>query len=129
MFVNGITANDTLKLERSILGSRRLCNRDDVRKLEGKRVFVSRTVRGVDIRGCGRVAYRMHRLTGREEIDAVIIREGMCAAKIEMLERLLAYPECPDYLSCSKNLFDYEPRVRKAIGIIRRYHLTPVPDN
>lgn len=117
----GVTANDSAQRVRHTCGRRVLRNRNDVKWLVGKRVFVSRTIRGYNIRGEEKVAYRMHRLTGNIVKDAATIREAMCSAKIEMLERVLNYPEGRDYLSCSPGFFDYESRIRKAIEIISRY--------
>lgn len=125
----GITANDTVSRQRSWIGKTPLYNSEDVEKLVGKTVFVSRVIRGVNIQGYPRCAYRMHRLKGKPAKDAAVIREAMCSAKIEMLERILAYPESPDYLSCSKDFIDYEPRIRRAIEIIRHFPDTPVPQD
>lgn len=117
---SGVTANDSLHKERSMLGRRKLRSDSDLETLVGETVFVSHTIRGVW--NCnGKIAYRMHRLRGNLEKDARIIRETICSAKIEMLERLLAYPECPDYLDCSRNLFDYETPVLRAMEVIRKY--------
>ena len=67
------------------------------------------------------MAYRMHRLSGKTGKDARLIRMAMCTSKIEMLERLIAYPESPFHLSCVKGLFDYETRIRQAIELIRHF--------
>lgn len=123
----GITANDSRRRERSRIGHKEIRNDEDVVALVGKRVFVSRVIRGENIFGSGKCAYRMHRLSGNERRDAGVIREAMCAAKIEMLERVLQYPESPDYLSCSKGLIDYESRIRRVIEIIRGYPEFLVP--
>lgn len=125
----GVTANDTIRRERSWLGKRPIRNIKDIEALIGKTVFVSRIIRGVNSFGSFKSAYRMHRLKGDIHKDATIIREAMCSAKIEMLERIIAYPQSPDYLSCSKGLIDYEPRIRRAINIIRHYPDTPVPQD
>lgn len=125
----GVTANDTAQRVRHTCGSRVFRHDKDVEWLVGKRVFISRIIHGYDIPGHDQVAYRMHRLCGRPEKDAAIIREAMCSAKIEMLERILKYPEGSDYLSCRRGFFDYEPRIRRAIDIISRYpEITPPPD-
>ncbi|MDE6410608.1 MAG: hypothetical protein K2K81_10270 [Muribaculaceae bacterium] len=117
----GVTANDTVRIERSLVGNRPIRNDRDIECLEGKTFFVSRIIRGVNIFGSYKGAYRMHRLSGKVTKDASIIRKAMCEAKIEMLERILAYPESPDYLSCTKGFFDYETRIRQAIELIRRF--------
>ncbi len=124
---NGVTANDTIRRERSWIGKKPIRNEDEVEALVGKIVFVSRVIWGRNIYGSVQGAYRMHRLKGDVHKDASIIREAMCAAKIEMLERILAHPESPDYLSCSKNLINYEPRILQAIEVIRHYPDHPVP--
>ncbi|MDE5807161.1 MAG: hypothetical protein K2H76_03530, partial [Muribaculaceae bacterium] len=71
----------------------------------------------------------MHQLCGNPGKDAATIRRAMCQAKIEMLERLISYPESPFHLSCRKNLFDYETRIRQAIELITHFHETPVPED
>lgn len=124
---HGITAFDTLSLSRSIYGTRPLRHDEDVERLVGKTVFVSRTVLGYNSNGFGKVAYRMHRLTGKTQKDAQIIREAMCAAKIEMLERVLANPQSAYFLDCTRNFFDYETRIRHAITSIRNFPNTPIP--
>ncbi len=73
--------------------------------------------------------YHMHRLTGNLHRDAATIRRAMCESKITMLERLLANPECPDYLNCTKNFIEYEPRIRRAIALIRNYPTYPTPQD
>lgn len=123
----GITANDTVSRERLYIGKRKIYNATDLRDLLGKEVFVSHVIKGVDFFGNFQMAYHMHRLYGKTGKDAAIIRQAMCAAKIEMLERLLKYPQSPDYLSCRKDLFSYEPRICRAIAIISDYPNTPVP--
>lgn len=125
----GVTSNDTCRKTRHICGKRILRNEKDIRWLVGKRVFISHFIKGYNISRGTRVAYRMHRLYGNKEQDAKTIREAMCAAKIEMLERVIAYPYSMDYLYCSRNFFEYEPRIRRAIDIISHYSdITPPPD-
>lgn len=122
-----ITANDTIRPERSWTGKIPIRNDKDVERLPGKQYFVSRIIRGVNPFGNSKGAYRMHRLYGKTARDAATIREAMIAAKIEMLERILQYPESPDFLSCSKGFFDYESRIRRAIDLIRHFPDTPIP--
>lgn len=123
------TAHDTLQPVRNLCGKKPLRNDEDVIKLIGKSVFVSRLIRGYHISGSGKVAYRMHRLWGRLEKDAPMIREAMIDAKIEMLQRLMEHPESPFHLSCRKGFFDYETRIRRAIEIISHYSEYPVPED
>lgn len=117
----GVFASDSLRTERSWIGKKAITNDADVEKLVGKTVFVSRVIRGHALGGKSRVAYRMHRLKGKPVVDAKIIREAMCDAKIEMLKRIIDYPQGPFNLSCHKNMIDYEPRLRRAIAIVRDY--------
>ncbi|MDE5869555.1 MAG: hypothetical protein K2H18_04925 [Muribaculaceae bacterium] len=123
-----VTARDTLQGVRSTYGSRPIRNADDVERLVGRTVFVSHTIRGTDINGNGQVAYKMHPLWGDIHKQAATIRRAMINSKIEMLERMLAYPENPDFLSCRKGLIDYEPRIRRAIELIRKFPETPIPE-
>ena len=122
-----ITANDTIRPERSWVGKTPIRNDKDVERLLGKTYFVSRIIRGSNQFGSGKGAYRMHRLYGKTAKDAATIREAMIAAKIEMLERILQYPGSPDFLSCSKGFFDYESRIWRAIDIIRHFPDTQIP--
>lgn len=116
-----ITANDSLRQERTKVGNRPVRNAEDVKKLVGHSYFVSRIIRGVNIFGSGKSAYQLHKLKGDIKKDAKIIREAMCEAKIEMLKRLLTYPEAPNTLSCTRGFFDYETRIRQAIELIHRF--------
>ena len=116
--MNGV---DSGRTEHFMLGKRILRNDKDIEYLVGKKVFVSHGIRVSHISRGVRMAYRMHRLSGKTEKDAQIIRTAMCASKIEMLERLIAYPESPFHLSCVKGLFDYETRIRQAIELIRHF--------
>ncbi len=125
-FIYGVIANDSIKPERSVVGKKPVRNEKDIENLVGKTFFVSRVIRGSNKFGSGRVAYRMHRLTGKPEKDAIVIREAIVAAKIEMLERILAYPESPDYLSCSRGFFDFETPIRYAIEVIRNFPLAGI---
>lgn len=123
-FTHGVTANDTVRNERSRIGKKSIRNENDVASLVGKRVFVSHVIRGVNMFGAPKCAYRMRRLSGKPAKDAELIRHAIIESKIEMLERVLSYPESPDYLSCRKNLFDYESRILRAISLIRQFPLT-----
>lgn len=126
---HGITASDTLQPERTWIGSKPLRHPEDVERLVGKRVFVSRIIRGKTINGNPKVAYKMYSLRGNIAKDAETIRKAMIAAKIEMLERILEHPEADIHLSCRKDLFDYSTRIHQAIEVITRFpdHLPP-PD-
>ncbi len=128
-FIEPVTAHDTLKQTRSIYGSCTICNDKDILNLVGKTVFISRIIHGYTIQGSGTAAYRMHRLWHEPEKNAATIRQAMCEAKIEMLQRLMDYPESPLHLSCSKGFFDYETPIRQAMEAIRRYSDTPVPED
>ena len=112
---------DSGRTEHFMLGKRVLRNDDDIEYLVGKKVFVSHAIRVNHISGGVRLAYRMQRLKGDTEKDARIIRTAMCDSKIEMLERMMTYPESPYHLSCMKGLFDYETRIRHAIDLIRHF--------
>lgn len=119
VFIHGITAADSLLKERSWIGKKRIRHLEDIEKLIGSKVFVSRTIIGFDIAGNTRLAYRMNRIKGKIHEDAEMIRMSMIDAKIEMLERLLNYPEY--LLNCRKGIIDYETRVQNAINIIKNF--------
>lgn len=121
------TAHDTLRGVRHTYGKAIIRTDDDIRRLVGKTVFISRTI------PCSRQdykygsCYRMHKITGNLARDAAMMRQAMCEAKIEMLERLMANPESQWYLNCDKGLIDYETPIKALIAKIQQYHLTPVP--
>lgn len=50
----GVTANDNARLERSWIGKKPIRHAEDVEALVGKRVFVSRIIRGENIFGSGK---------------------------------------------------------------------------
>lgn len=123
----GVTANDKMSRKRSLAGKKPIRNEEDIENLVGKTYFISRIIRGHNIFGNGKVAYRMHKLTRQPQKNATIIREAMCAAKIEMLERIIAWPDNPELLDCTKGFFDYETPIRQAIEAIRHYPETEIP--
>lgn len=92
------TAADSLQQIRSTINDQRITQPCQIHSLIGKRVFVSRNVITVTPGGSFGKVMRMHRLKGTPEEDAAIIREAAVAAKLEMLERLLAYPHANIYL-------------------------------
>lgn len=127
--INRITARDTLQPVRNFYGKRPIIHDEDVFRLVGRTVFVSRVIQGREFRGCGRAAYRMHRLWGKTAKDAAIIREAMCMAKIEMLKRMLEMIErftiaVPFW---GVNMPGYRDRVIRAIQRIETYPQTPIP--
>ncbi len=121
ILTHGVTAIDSNRKARFMLGKKQLRSDADTERLLEKSVFVSHIIRGTDFTGRERSAFRMHRLTGDTGRDAAIIRQAMCNAKIEMLERVLRYPESPYHLSCVRGLFDYETRIRRAIEVISEF--------
>ncbi len=129
VFTGGVTANDSLRLERSWIGKKPIRHAEEVASLVGKRVFVSRVIRGVNIRLVPRCAYKMHRLVGKPSKDAKVIREAMIDAKVEMLNRMLNYPESAEYLSCNKGLIDYRTPIQEALDIIGQYPAVMIPED
>lgn len=120
-FLGNVTALDDLRGVWSTIGTRHITNEKQVTALVGKRMFISAVIRGKNVRGDYCPAYRMTRLTGKEQKDAAAVRNAMCEAKIEMLNRLMENPDCKHYLDCSDTLFDFKTRIRRAISIIRTY--------
>lgn len=121
IFKYAVTALDTLRQMRSTIGKHIIRNEGDVEMLVGKTVFVSRTIRAQDIRGWYCPIYRMHRLKGKLATDAATVRRSMCEAKIEMLRRILDYPDCYHYLDCMRGFFDYQTRIQHAIRLIQAF--------
>lgn len=128
-FIYGTTADDCRHRERSTIGKLKISNEKHVESLVGKRVFVSRIIHGRNLRENYCPAYRMTRLSGNEKRDAAAIRQAMCHAKIEMLRRILDYPDCDRYLNCAPDFFDYKSRILRAISIIESYSRTTIPED
>lgn len=91
------TAGDSLRQVRHTFNGRKITHHRHVCNLVGKRVFVSRNIITCTPYGFGKVM-SMHRLTGDVAKDARTMREAMIDARLEMLGRLLAYPEFQFYL-------------------------------
>lgn len=101
-YISAFTGNwssaDALRQVRSTINDRPITQTRQIYPLIGKRVFVSRSIVTINQHlGYGK-AMRMHRMKGKQEIDAAMIRETAVSAKIEMLKRLLAYPYSNIYL-------------------------------
>lgn len=126
--IYGATAFDSLVRERTTVNHKRITNSRHVESLAGERVFISRIIRGRNIRGEHRCAYKMTKLSGKIVKDAAEIRKAMCGAKIEMLNRILAYPDCDLYLNCSPDFIDYRGRILRAIRIIESWSLNTPPN-
>lgn len=120
-FTYAPTAFDSLRQERSMTDNRRITNDGHVAALVGKRYFISRLIHCRSARGYHTPAYKMIRLKGNIGKDARAIRRSMCEAKIEMLQRILNYPECERHLNCSRDFFDYRTPILRVIDIISRY--------
>lgn len=128
-FTYAPTAFDSLRQERSMIGNRRITNDSHVAALVGKRFFISRIIHCRNAWGNHTPAYKMIRLKGNLEKDAQAIRQSMCEAKIEMLRRILDYPESDRYLNCSRDFFDYRTPILRAIDTITHYSdITPPSD-
>ena len=130
-FIYFHTAQDSLRPVKHTLNGRNICNADLARRLSGRRFFVSHAIPvwlPGDVKG---VALRMHRLTGKEAADAQTIREGMIGAKLEMLGRLLEYPDAECYLDGEPSAsVDIATPVNAAIAAIRRFpEATPPPSS
>lgn len=73
-------------------------------------------------------AYRMHRLKGTAAQRAETIRRAMTEAKLTMLDDILKYPYCPDFLHCRRDFIDYATPIRAALAAIRLFpDRTPSP--
>lgn len=114
-----ITAGDSARRTRTLLDGKMFHSRGRVERLKGRSVFVSHIHTGHNRFHRPATAYFMHTLKGRLAEDADMIRRRMSEAKIEMLQRVLEYPYCPYYLSCTRGLFDYETPLRQFIATIR----------
>lgn len=91
------TAADSLRPVRHTINGRKITQAIHMQRLIGKSVFVSRNIITCRNSGFGK-AMSMHRLTGNTAKDAEILREAMIDARLEMLERLLKYPQSQFYL-------------------------------
>lgn len=118
-FIYGMKANDSGEDIYFSLNGHRFLSYQQVESLIGKRVFISHYIWGTDIWGKSRAVWRMHSLSDDLEHDAEVIRCEFSKAKIEMLTRMLNYPECSDYLFCDKNLFDIKTPITLLIEKIK----------
>ncbi len=126
--IHRATALDTLHQVRNLYGKKQLRDDEDLLKLIGKTVFVSRIIHCRDYYGRHKPAYRMHRLWGKPEKDATIIRQAMCEAKTEMLQRQLDMIRRMNISGSRPDLLPYRDRILRALSIIRSYPTTPIPD-
>lgn len=93
------SAADSCCQVRSLINGRPITQAQQIHALIGKSVFVSRNITTVNrFRGYG-IAMNMHRLKGRLSLDAAMIRTAIINSKLEMLDRLLAYPYSDIYLN------------------------------
>lgn len=120
-FLDEIKANDSKKTLRTTLNGKSFDSRQQVKLLVGKTVLISHYIHGVNSWGNFSNAYSMHTLSGDVEIDSKIIRTETYKSKIKMLQRLLRYPECSDYIFCNKSLFDIETPIRQKIDFIKTF--------
>lgn len=120
-FFDDIKANDSHKNIYTILNGRPFSSIKEIKNLVGKKVLVTHCIGGNDTWGKSRNAYFMHTLHDDIAKDAKIIRSESFKSKLEMLNRLLQYPESCDYLNCTKSLFDLETPIKEKIEMIKKY--------
>lgn len=93
----------------------------NIKRLEGKSVFIGHAISCEGIGMRKRQAYRMHLLYGSEAKRATIIRESMCEAKLEMLNELIHYSILPEYLGISNRTFDVATPVYQVMAAIQQF--------
>lgn len=93
------TAADSLQQVRSLINGHPITQAKQIHSLIGKSVFISRKITTINIHGGYSSALAMHRLKGKLSEDAAIVRAAIISSKIEMLNRLLAYPHANIYLN------------------------------
>ena len=120
-FFDEIVANDSKEKLYTTLDGRPFLSKQQIKSLIGKKILVSHTLGGIDSWGKYRNAYFMHTLHDDANKDSKIIRLETYRSKITMLKRLLQYPECWEYLSCNKSLFDIETPIRQKIDFIKTF--------
>lgn len=118
-FLDVIKANDSKETLQATLDGKSFGSKQQIKLLVGKKVLISHYIQGVDSWGNFRNAYSMHTLSGDVETDSKIIRTETYKSKIKMLQRLLKYPECSDYIFCDRSLFDIETPIRRKIDFIK----------
>lgn len=121
------TYTATLTQRHTTIDGRPLTNYKMVEKIQRKDYFVSHTLPTRMINGRTFPAYRLFRLKGADNQKAETIRIAMTEAKLVMLNELLAYPYCPDYLRCSRHFIDYAAPIQAAIEAIRRFPTASLP--
>lgn len=120
-FLDEIKANDSKKTLQATLDGRSFDSKQQVKLLVGRKVLISHYIKGVDTWGNCRNAYSMHTLSGDVEADSKIIRTETYKSKIKMLQRLLEYPECSDYIFCNRSLFDIKTPIMQKIDFIKTF--------
>lgn len=98
-FTHRRTAADSLQQVGSLINGHQITQAKQIHSLIGKSVFISRKITTINIHGGYCSALAMHRLKGKLSEDAAIIRVAIIDSKIEMLDRLLAYPHTNIYLN------------------------------
>lgn len=122
-FICRRTAADSLQQIRSTINNQRITQPRQIYSLIGKKVFVSRNVTTLTSRGRMGKAMRMHRMKCKPEEDADIIRDAAISAKLEMLERLLAYPYAHVYLDGEPSEpIDIVTPIRSLMSEIATFH-------
>lgn len=107
------------------IDGRPMTNYRMVERLCGKDYFISHALHAEKSNGKKVLAYRMVRLKGSNHDKAEKIRRSMLDSKIFMLQEILSYPFCREYLQCCRNFIDYESPVRQAIDAVRNFPIDP----
>lgn len=120
-FLDEINANDSKMTLRTTLDGKSFDSRQQVKLLVGKTVLISHYIQGKNSWGNFSNAYNMHTLSVDVEMDSKIIKTETYKSNIKMLQRLLRYPECSDYIFCNKSLFDIETPIKQKIDFIKAF--------
>lgn len=128
-FTSKRTAADSLRQVRNTINGRPVTKEDQIHRLIGKTVFVSRIITTHTLRDGYAAAMAMHTLRRPLTTAAATIRKAIISSKIEMLDRLLANPEAHIYLDgVPSRPVDIATPINSLKAIINTYLNTPVPD-
>lgn len=100
---------------RALLNDRNITSLDMVESMQGKSYFVSHMLPARTSNGDMHPVCRFYSLRGSLSNRAEQIRRRMIQSKLIMLEEVITHPYCLYYLSCRRNLFDYQTPIRSAM--------------
>lgn len=119
--INKVFPSDSDAPSYSTVDGKRLKSPGAVKKLVGRLFYVTCRIPGLTTWGRSVRFYQLHSLEGNRHEVANKIRRLMCESKITMLERVIKHSNYYKYISCQRNIFDFETPLRKMIAQISAF--------